>query len=578
MNNNFSDNAKIWLGDTFDDETKIRVKSLIDSGDNKKLEELFYTDLEFGTGGMRGKMDVGTNRMNVYTVRRATQGLAGHVLSKYKGEVTAVIAYDTRRNSKLFCENAASVLAANGILAYYFKEPTPTPLLSFAVRYLGAKCGIVITASHNPPEYNGYKVYGSDGCQLVYPEDEEVLSRVKNTTFDQVKMTDFQTAIEKDKIRQVPRQLEEAYKIELLNCLTDKKRVGVSGDNITVVYSPLHGAGFRIVPEILKRAGFKNVRTVPEQSSPDGNFPTVKYPNPEDADAWKLIIEFAEKTGADIAIANDPDADRIGLAVRDEKGKFLLLNGNQTGALILEHVLSQKADNTKNPYVVKTIVTSELWKIIADSYGVEIFNVLTGFKYIGELISKFEKDRPEMNFLAGGEESYGYLIGKHARDKDGINAALIISEMASFAKEENSSLWRKLAEIYYKFGIFKEKLLTFTFEGIEGKQKIERIMTKLRNDPPKASTGSRLKLMKDYLEKKTVDGNGKFAGETDLPVSNVISLDFENDTKIVARPSGTEPKIKIYFFVSSIDQSESEIEDRLEKAIAEYLLHLEITK
>ncbi|MBN1619653.1 phospho-sugar mutase [candidate division WOR-3 bacterium] len=574
MNNSFLDNAKIWLSENFDEDTRKKVKSLIDSEDKDSLRELFYADLEFGTGGMRGKMDVGTNRMNIYTVGRATQGLALHIVNKYNGEITAVIAHDTRRNSKIFCERAACVLAANNITTWIFSEPTPTPLLSFAVRYLKAKCGIVITASHNPPEYNGYKVYGNDGCQLVSPEDGDVMAKVKETTFDQVKSADFEEAVKEGKIMFVPQALIQSYENRVIDCLTDKERCIREGKNVSIIYSPLHGAGYKITPEILKKAGFTNVQVVPEQSSPDGEFPTVKYPNPEDENAWKLILDFAVEKNADIAMANDPDADRIGLAVRDDKRNFVLLNGNQTGALMLKHILSRKSTKTIKPYAVKTIVTSELWSKIAEYYKTEIFDTLTGFKYIGELISGLEKKSPEMDFLMGGEESYGYLTGTHARDKDGINAALIIAEIASEAKSENTTTWNKLQSIYGEFGFFREKLLNFTFEGIEGKKKIEGIMSQLRNNPPKKSTGSNLILLKDYLQKEISDGRGTLIGETDLPVSNVISLEFENGTKIVARPSGTEPKIKLYFFANGKDEPETE--KRLEKAVSEYLLHLGI--
>ncbi|MBN1150424.1 phospho-sugar mutase [candidate division WOR-3 bacterium] len=574
MNGFFLDNAKIWLEDPFDEETKKRVQSLIDSADQSILKELFYTDLEFGTGGMRGKMDVGTNRMNIYTVGRATQGLAQYIKNRYSGEITAVIAFDSRRNSKIFCQRAASVFAANGIIAYIFEEPTPTPLLSYAVRYLGSKTGLVITASHNPPEYNGYKVYGNDGCQVVPPEDGEILEKVKETTFDKVQTFDFEKALKEGIVKKVPQEVEESYKEELLNSLTDKKMSQENGRNVKILYSPLHGAGFRIAPESLRQAGFVNLETVKEQSTPDGEFPTVQYPNPEDPSAWKLILKRAKEIDADIAIANDPDADRIGLAVRDKNGEFYLLNGNQTGALIFEHVLSKKAEKTKNPYTVKTIVTSELWQSISDFYKTPIFNTLTGFKYIGEMITNFENQRPEMKFLVGGEESYGYLIGTHARDKDGINAALIIAEISSIAKSEGKTVLEKLDKIYRKYGVHREKLMTFTFEGLEGKENIDGIMSKLRKNPPRVSTDGKLKILEDYFENKIIDDKGNLIGKTKLPKSNVISILFDNGTKIVARPSGTEPKIKFYFFVQG--KNETETEKKLNNSINEYLTHLEI--
>ena len=525
--------------------------------------------------------------MNIYTVGIATQGFASYLLEKSSTTMNQgiVIAHDSRNNSPLFAKRTAEVMAANKIKTYIFNNITPTPLLSFSIRELDAAGGIVITASHNPPEYNGYKAYLDDGGQLVYPEDEKVLEKVARTTFEDVKVLNYEKAREEKLIEEVDERITENYLKAILNALLDSELCKKTGSQVKVVYSPLHGAGYHLTPLALKEAGFTNLTVVPQQAQPDGNFPTVSYPNPEDPKAWELSIQQARKTEADLAIANDPDADRIGLMIKFPNGEYKLLNGNQTGALIVNHVLSNLAEKNnlpENPYIIKTIVTSELWKKIADHYQVDVIDVLTGFKYIGEIITKYQKEKEQgksnRNYICGGEESFGYMIGDHVRDKDGINAALIIAEIAAFAKQEGITLYDKLQKIYETYGFHTEKLISFGFEGIEGKQKINSIMSKLRSDPPLQIHQSPLKEKQDYLEKKVTDQQGKKIGETTLPQSNVIALLFQDGTKITARPSGTEPKIKFYFFVSSPPGAgtQQQLEEKLKMIEQEYLNHLDL--
>ncbi|MGC9366969.1 MAG: phospho-sugar mutase [bacterium] len=587
MNDDFMSRAKSWLSSDIDEDTRAEIKDLIDSGNISELEDRFYTDLKFGTGGMRGKMGAGTNRMNIYTVGIATQGFASYLLEKSSSTMNQgiVIAHDSRNNSTLFAKRTAEVMAANKIKTYIFNQITPTPLLSFSIRELGAAGGIVITASHNPPEYNGYKAYLDDGGQLVYPEDEKVLEKVARTSFMDVKTLDYEKAREEQLIEEVDEQVTEKYLNAILNALLDSELCKKSGSRVKIVYSPLHGAGYYLTPLALKEAGFTNLTVVPKQSQPDGNFPTVSYPNPEDPKAWELSIQQARQIDADLAIANDPDADRIGLMIKFPNGEYKLLNGNQTGALIVNHVLSNLAEKNnlpENPYIIKTIVTSELWKKIADNYQVDVIDVLTGFKYIGEIITKYQKEKEQgksnRNYICGGEESFGYMIGDHVRDKDGINAALIIAEIAAFAKQQGISLYDKLQQIYETYGYHAEKLISFSFEGIEGKQRINSIMSKLRSEPPGQINQSPLKEKQDYLEKKITDQQGKQTGETTLPQSNVIALLFQDGTKITARPSGTEPKIKFYFFVSNPPGvgSQQQLEHKLKIIEQEYLNHLNL--
>jgi len=587
MNDDFIIRAKKWFSDIFDEKTKEQVKKMLEENNTEELKERFSEDLKFGTGGMRGKMGIGTNRMNIYTVGIATQGFAKYLLDKddnNKGK-GIVIAHDPRHNSTLFTKRAACVLAANNIKTYIFDGPNPTPLLSFAVRYFNAAGGIVITASHNPPEYNGYKAYLEDGGQLVSPEDEIILNNVEKTSYEDVKTIDERSAIEKGLIITCNKDVERAYLDVLMKPLIYPDICKEYGPNLKTVYSPLHGAGYKLAPQALNLAGFTDIISVAKQAEPNGDFPTVTFPNPEDPEAWKLIIETSENINADLAIANDPDADRVGIAVKDNNGKYILLNGNQTGALIVYHVLSGLKLNNKlpeNPYIIKTIVTSELWRKIADKFNVKIFDVLTGFKYIGEMITRYNKEKEEnkttLTYILGGEESYGYMIGDHVRDKDGINAAIVISEIAALAFSENSTIYQKLQDIYSEFGLHIEKLKSFYFEGLQGRETMENIMKKLRDNPPTTICNSSLIEKRDYLNNKISNSKGEIIGKTELPKSNVISVLFADGTKIVARPSGTEPKIKFYFFVNESDKKETAevLKEKIDHIEMEFFKHLDL--
>lgn len=524
-----------WLNSfVVDEKTKLTLKTMTESD----ILECFCRDLEFGTGGLRGKMNVGTNRMNIYTVRHATQGLANEIISNGDTAVDmgVVIAYDSRNNSSRFAFECVKVLCANGIKTYLFDSLRPTPMLSFAVRYLKCFRGIVITASHNPKEYNGYKVYGEDGGQIT-PESASIIENNMKSTdiFDDVKITDTPDFIS------VGRQIDEAYISEVLN-----QRMGNSLDDLKVIYTPLHGSGNIPVRNVLQRAGLNNLFVVPEQEMPDGDFSTVKSPNPENPEAFDLAIKYAEKIKPDLIIGTDPDSDRVGVAVPFENG-YITLNGNQTGVLLCEFILRKLKETgslNSNLTIIKTIVTTEMIKAVTQDYGVGLTDVLTGFKYIGEKIKEYEDENCSSEFLFGLEESYGYLKGTYTRDKDAVVASLLICEMAAYYKEKEQTLYDGLCELYEKYGYYSEKLLNFTFDCADGIVKINTIMDTLRNREVNTIGGLKVANVKDYLK-----------GIDDLPKSDVLKYFFDCGW-LAVRPSGTEPKIKFYICSSGENQQE----------------------
>ena len=538
--------AKVWLSDKYDSETRSQVQELIDNNPEELLES-FYKNLEFGTGGLRGIMGIGTNRMNTYTVAMATQGFANYIKLMFPNieQPQIAIAYDCRNNSQEFAKTAAEVMSANGIKVFIFNSLRPTPELSFAIRELKCQAGIVITASHNPKEYNGYKAYWEDGGQLVSPHDKNVIGEVE-------KITDFSMVnfnANNDLIEYLDEKFDEIYINKILNLSLSPKSIENKQD-LVFVYTPIHGTGGQIIPKLFSKAGFKNVHCVEEQMIVDGNFPTVVSPNPEEKAALTLAIEKAKKVNADVVLATDPDADRVGIAVKDENGEFVLLNGNQTAALLTYYLLTrwnELGKLTGKEYIVKTIVTTELLFDMANKYNVEKFDVLTGFKFIADKIL----NNPEMTFIGGGEESYGFLIGDFVRDKDANSACFMIAEIAAWAAEQNKTLYQILKEIYKEFGFYKEGLLSLTKKGISGSEEIKNMMYRFRNDAPKEILGSKIVEIKDYKTSICKDVVSGTETVIDLPKSDVLQFFTEDGTKISIRPSGTEPKIKFYFGIKA---------------------------
>jgi len=559
--------ANNWLNGEFDVETKDEVRELMEK-DLTGLTDAFYRDLEFGTGGLRGIMGVGTNRMNRYTVGMATQGLANYLKKMFPecNPISMAIAYDSRNNSRFFAQTCAEVLSANGFVVYLFDDLRPTPELSFAIRHLGCQSGIMLTASHNPKEYNGYKAYWDDGAQLISPHDVNVISEVKKiTTIDQVKWQGNRA-----KIQIIGKEIDDAYlkKVQTL-CLSPEAIHRQK--KLKIVYTPLHGTGVTMVPEALSQFGFENVNMVSEQATADGNFPTVHSPNPEEHDALNLSIQLAEKIDADLVMATDPDADRVGIAVKDNSGKFVLLNGNQTAALLFYYILTrwkQLGRFTGNEYIVKTIVTTELLRDIAQSFNLEYFDVLTGFKFIADIIKRYEGEK---QFIVGGEESYGYLIGDFVRDKDAVSACALIAEAAAWTADQGKTLFDMLLDIYSTFSFYKESLLSVTKKGKAGAEEIQQMMVNYREKPPAEVNNIRVTTIRDYLsleEKNMISGSIK---PIHLPQSNVLQFILEDGSIISVRPSGTEPKIKFYFGVREELHDKREFEEvnlRLENKIS----------
>jgi len=534
--------AQQWLDSpVIDPETKQKVQALLNNADTKELVDNFYKDLEFGTGGLRGIMGVGSNTMNKYTVGVATQGLANYLLKTYSGKTIKVaLAHDSRNNSPYFTQIVADIFSANGIEVYKFAELRPTPLLSFAIRYLKCDSGVVITASHNPKEYNGYKAYWNDGAQVVPPHDKNIIREVNAiTSFEQVKFN-----ADKSKIHTIGPEVEQAYYAEVKNIIPNQDKIK-KHHNIPLVYTSIHGAGITMVPECLKQIGFTNIQVVDEQKTPDGNFPTVASPNPEERSAMEMVIAKGKAVGATMVMATDPDTDRVGIGVRNAENEFILLNGNQAFSLMMWFIMKSLKDRS-NAYIAKTIVTSELVDLMAKNYGIECFNTLTGFKYIAELMRNLEGKK---KFIAAGEESYGYMAGDFVRDKDAVSACAFFAAMAASAADENKSLYDWLIEMYAEHAYYKEALINVTKKGQQGEQEIKAMMEKFRSNPPATINNSAVTRLLDYqtlTEKDLKSGN---VTKLDFPKSDVIQLYLEDGTKVSVRPSGTEPKIKFYISV-----------------------------
>ncbi|MBH1941202.1 phospho-sugar mutase [Mobilitalea sibirica] len=547
-----------WLSNPyFDEATRSELAAL--KGNDKEIRERFFKDLEFGTGGLRGILGAGVNRMNLYTVRRATQGLANYI-KKQGGEKKGVaIAYDSRRMSPEFALDSALCLAANGIKAYLFEELRPTPELSFAVRELGCIAGIVITASHNPAEYNGYKVYWEDGAQITSPKDVEIIGEVKAITdFSLAKTMEREEAIDKELLKIIGKEIDEKYIAELKKLVLNP--VNEEGKKLKIVFTPLNGTGNYPARKILEELGFENVFVVPEQEMPDTEFTTVGYPNPEDPKVFTLAKSLADKVGADIILATDPDADRLGVQVRNDQGEFVLLNGNMTGALIAEYQFSQKAAQgilPNNAALIKTIVTGNISDQIADYYNAKLIEVLTGFKYIGEQMKYFDETGSN-EFIFGYEESYGCLVGTHSRDKDAIVAVMAICEAAAYYKSQGISLYEQMNRIYEKYGFFKEDLFSVTLKGYEGMEKIKAIMDSYRKNPPKSAGDYHVIKVRDYKEDTILDMATGRITPTGLPKSDVLYFELNDNAWCAVRPSGTEPKIKFYFGVKGVNMVDAD--------------------
>ncbi|SKC82894.1 phospho-sugar mutase [Ohtaekwangia koreensis] len=568
---NVQEKAETWLNSrAIDNTTKAEIKALLTKQDPKELIDSFYKDLEFGTGGLRGIMGVGSNCMNKYTVGVATQGLANYLNKTFPGKpISIAIAHDSRNNSGYFAEIVAGVFSANGIKVYMFDELRPTPLLSFAIRYLKCDSGVVITASHNPKEYNGYKAYWNDGAQVVPPHDKNIIEEVKAiTSFDQVK---FKPTLAN--IHLIDEEVEQAYYEEVKKIIPNHEVIA-KHKNIPLVYSSLHGAGITMVPECLKQIGFTNIHVVKEQEEPDGDFPTVKSPNPEEPSAMELVIKKGKEVNATMVMATDPDTDRVGMGVRKSNGEFILLNGNQAFSLMMYFIMKNLKE-TNNAYIAKTIVTSELIDTMAAKFGVECYNTLTGFKYIAELMGKFDGKK---KFVAAGEESYGYMAGDFVRDKDAVSSCAFFAAMAASATDEGKSMYDWLIDMYVEFAYYKEGLLNVTKKGQQGEQEIKAMMEKFRNNPPAEIIGSRVVRLLDYKLLKEKDLLTGKESDLEFPKSDVLQFYLEDGTKVSVRPSGTEPKIKFYISVNAPLASRDEFEkvdqqlDKKIKGVEEYLL------
>ena len=562
-----------WLENPyFDEATKEELKAIKD--DENEIKERFYMDLEFGTAGLRGIIGAGTNRMNIYVVRRATQGLANYIAKVDKKSQGVAIAYDSRHMSPEFAQEAALCLAANGIKAYIFETLRPTPELSFAVRHLGCVAGINVTASHNPPEYNGYKVYWEDGAQITPPHDSGIMGEVKAISdWNTVKTMDKEEAVNAGLFEVIGQAVDDAYMAELKKQIIHMDAIQAEGKNLKIVYTPLHGTGNIPARRILKELGFENVYVVPEQELPNGDFPTVSYPNPEAAEAFELGLKLAKEVDADIVLATDPDADRLGVRVKDKNGEYHDLTGNMSGCLLANYELSQrKAVNGSLPEdgaLVKTIVTTNLADAIAKGYNVKLIEVLTGFKYIGQQILGFENSG-KGTYLFGFEESYGCLIGTYARDKDAIVATMALCEAAAYHKTQGKTLWDAMIDMYEEFGYYKDAIQAVTMKGIEGLQKIQEIMTTLRQNPPAEFAGHKVTAVRDYKLDEITDLATGEKKPTGLPNSNVLYYELTDDAWVCVRPSGTEPKVKFYYGVKGTSLADAdEKSDAMGKAVLE---------
>jgi len=531
-----------WLTPSYDEGTRKAVQDLIDNNEETELTDSFYKDLEFGTGGLRGIMGVGSNRMNKYTIGKATQGLANYLKKQFPDqEIKVAVSYDSRNNSQAFGQLVANVFAANGIKVHLFTALRPTPMLSFAIRHFGCQSGVMLTASHNPKEYNGYKAYWNDGCQLTAPHDKNVIDEVNAINA----VNDIKFEGNTHNIIPVGDEIDQLY-IDANKKLSIHPEAVLAQKNLKIVFSPIHGTGITIVPKMLEAWGFENVSVVAEQATPDGNFPTVIYPNPEEEDAMALAKKKGEEIDADLVLATDPDADRVGIAVKNNKGEFQLLNGNQIGSLLVYYVLSAKSELKQlgsNPYIVKTIVTSNLQADIADHYGVKHYETLTGFKYIGELITNLGDSA---QYLVGGEESYGFLVGDLVRDKDAPNSCAFLAEMTAYFKTKGKTVYEVLLDIYKEFGCYQEKLISLTKKGKAGAEEIQAMMNGLRHNLPTTLGGIKVKEIRDYQLSQTTDMSTGERRAISLPKSDVLQFITVDGDVISARPSGTEPKIKFY--------------------------------
>lgn len=563
------DKVNIWLTPEFDTETQEAVKKMMTSSP-KELEESFYKNLEFGTGGMRGIMGAGTNRINKYTLGKATQGLSNYLKESFNGEeVKVAIAYDCRHNSDTLAKVVADVFSANGIKVFLFSELRPTPELSFALKHLNCHAGIVLTASHNPPEYNGYKVYWQDGGQLVPPQDSEIIKAIEALQYSEINFN-----ANEDLIEYIGEEIDKAFiKSSLENATFNTSQK--AKDDLKIVFTSLHGTSIKLVPDVLEAAGYKNVFLVAEQTEPNGNFPTVKSPNPEEPEALSMAVALAEKVDADIVIGTDPDSDRLGVAVRNNEGTMTLLNGNQTMVLMTQFLLEQwkkEGKITGNEFIGSTIVSTPMMQELATAYNIECKAGLTGFKWIAKMI----KDYPEQQFIGGGEESFGYMVGDAVRDKDAVTSTLLVCEIAAQAKEKSSSLYQELLKMYTEFGFYKEMLISITKKGMEGATEIKQMMADLRERPMKEINGQRVVMVEDYQSSIAKNLLTNEEEELLLPKSNVLIYYLEDGSKICARPSGTEPKIKFYFSVTdelndvaNYKAVEAELTQRVENIIKE---------
>jgi phosphoglucomutase len=567
--------ARTWLGEQFDEETRKKVQHLIDN-DPDGLTDSFYRHLEFGTGGLRGIMGAGTNRLNKYTVGMATQGLANYVKKSFgEGRLKAAIAFDTRNNSPYFARITAEVLSANGIQVYLFEDIRPTPVLSYAIRHYGCHTGVMVTASHNPKEYNGYKVYWSDGGQLVQPHDVNVIAEVQQIASP----ADVNFEGQPELISTIGEELDKVY-IKEVKDLSLSPEIIERQKNFKIVFTPIHGTAVHLVPRALRAFGFMNIFGVDAQDVPDGNFPTVVSPNPEEAEALSMALRKAEEVDADIVMATDPDGDRVGIAVKDQHGKFVLLNGNQTASVLVYYLLHKWKEKdwlTGNEFIVKTIVTSELLLKIADKYQVECHDVLTGFKYIAEIIRAYEGKK---KFIGGGEESYGYLVGDFVRDKDAVISCCMIAEAAAWAADQGKSFFQVLLDIYVEFGFYKEKLLSVTKKGKAGAEAIAAMMDNFRRIPPGEIAGTKLELIKDYHKQLEMNIATGITSPIALPKSNVLQFFLNDGSKITVRPSGTEPKIKFYFGIKGKLESPEKFEEanrQMEERISIIIKDMDIT-
>lgn len=564
--------ANAWLEGNYDEDTKARVREM-KKYQHQELIESFYRDLEFGTGGLRGIMGVGTNRMNKYTVGMATQGLANYLKKMFKDreQIKVAVAHDSRNHSRDFARITAEVFSANDIKVYLFDDLRPTPELSFAIRQLDCQSGVVVTASHNPKEYNGYKAYWDDGAQLISPHDKNVIDEVQKIT----NIDDVNFEGKPENIEMIGENMDRKY-LDMIKSLSLSPDIIHKHSDVKIVYSPLHGTGYELVPRALRELGFKNIYLIDEQTKPDGNFPTVKSPNPEEPVAMEMALNKAREIDADLVMATDPDADRVGIAVKDLNGEFVLLNGNQTAALLLYYLLSKWKEQGKingRQYIIKTIVTSEIITEMAHKNEVEIFDVLTGFKFIADKIRELEG---KMEFIAGGEESYGYMIGDAVRDKDAVASCVILAEALAWAMEKGKSMFELLIEIYQEFGFYKEKLVSVVKEGKSGAEEIDEMMKKFRTYPPESIDRSPVILVKDYLEQKEMNPSEGTEKDMDLPKSNVLQFFMKDGSKVSMRPSGTEPKIKFYFSVNGelksrdkFQETDRQLGNKIDRIIAD---------